>query len=222
MPPNPPDRFAPIPDVYDIAAALGRLIDAWMDEYLAAIERQATDLEPGQTKRPPVARVRHAGIWRRGDGAPAVVVWPEGIVDEREDPGGQTFGTVQLGVLLIAAASNEDATTRIAQRYTAAARAILLQRPVVVTASDGTQAHHRLRPADASADFLAIDAAESGRIRAGITLSYLARNVYLGRRDGGPPPDAEPRPDPSGPWPPTPTFDRVFPPEVVPTRDPLG
>ncbi|WP_210492297.1 hypothetical protein [Patulibacter sp. SYSU D01012] len=218
--PLPPDRIEAIPDVYDVAAALGRLLDSWLDEYLAAIERRAADLAVGDIQRPVRSIVRHAGIWRRGEQTPAVVVWPEGTTDEEEDPEGNLFGTVPVSVLLVAAAQDEDATTRLAQHYAAAARAIVLHHPIAVTDADGTVRRHRLHPA--GANYLAIDAEERGRVRAGVTLSYAARNVFLGNRRGGPPPGATPRPDVTPPWPPGPTIETVFPPDVIPTRDPLG
>lgn len=212
------DRIEALPDVYDVAAGLGRLIDRWMDEYLASIERRAPDLAVRELARPTTARVRHAGIWRRGDPAPAVVVWPESTTEETEDPDGSLVGDVPLGLLLIAAANDEDATTRLAQRYATAARGIVLHHAIEIVAADGRSTRKRLR--STGGNFLAIDAEERGRIRAGITLTYVARGIYLGNRSGGPPPGSEPRDDPSEPWPPAGTFQTADV-QITPTRDPL-
>jgi hypothetical protein len=198
------DRFQTIPIVYDVARALGDLIDAWMSEYLAAIERQAPDLTPGDLERPVAAKIRHAGIWRRGEQTPAIVVWPEGVIEPQYDPEGSRWGTVQLAVLVVAAGPNEDATTLLAQRYAAAVDSLLDQRPVAVD-RDGQPHLHRLLVHDI--DYTALDVAERGRVRAGITLGYHAPGVYLGNRHGGPPPGADPRPDPTEPWPTAPTIE---------------
>lgn len=221
MPPNPPDRFAPIPDTYVVAAALAKLVDDWMPEYLAAIERRDPDLQPGQSARPRPARIRHAGIWRRGEPAPAVVVWPAGLRDEQHDPtSGAFYATVQLGLMFVAQAKDEDATARLVQRYASAARALMLQRPITVVQANGDSASHALRWRDE--DYMGADIAEEGRTRASVRFAYDAPRVYLGNRGGGPPPDATPRPDPTGPWPAGPDIDTVFPPDVLPTRTPLG
>lgn len=212
-----PDRILEIPDLYNVPAALGRLLDAWMPEYLAAIERQDDDLELGQLPRPRPAIVRHAGIFGVNDHPPAVVVWSVDVGDHDEDPDGPQIGTVPLGVMVVASAATPSKTTRVVHRYAAAVRAILMHHPLTLPGTAGPR-RHRLHPLPE--DHSPWTEGARGSVIAGLVLMYEAHQVYLGRRDGGPPPGSTPRDDPYPPWPPAPTVltTQV---DVIPTATPL-
>ncbi|MGE4424996.1 MAG: hypothetical protein AB7G37_00925 [Solirubrobacteraceae bacterium] len=191
-----PDQYRPIPDIYDVADGLARLLDAWMPEYLAAIERHALDLEVDTLARPARVIVRHAGLLRRAEQTPAIVVFPAGLTDIVPDPDGQVTGTAQLGVFVVVDTPSEDSTTRLVHRHASAVKACLLHRHPATVCQGLTLIDE---------DDTAVDVADQGRVRAGVTLSYEAHGVDLGHRRGGPPPGADPREDPLPPWPPVPT-----------------
>ncbi|EHN09420.1 hypothetical protein PAI11_37540 [Patulibacter medicamentivorans] len=194
-----PDRYGPLPSLLDVPMAVAAELDAWMPEYLRALERQR-GLELGAVPTPSAAIVRHAGIWRRGEKLPVSVVWPSGVVDYEIDPdSGNQTGTLQLGVLVCAGGSNEELTARNLHLYVAAARSILLHRGGLGGLTTG------LREIDT--DLTTIDPEDRGRTRAGATIAYEAPDVFLGQVGAGPPLDADPREDPRPPWPPVELFE---------------
>jgi hypothetical protein len=208
-----PDRFGPITDVLDVARAVGREIDLWADEYLSALERQRPTLKEFGPARLHPSVVRHAGAWRPEEGTPACITWVDGDVDhqrgpDRSDP---VRCTVQVGVALIVSSDQPEHLAALLHAHVAAVRKLLLDRP---TAGGVCQ---RLDPT--GSDFTGIDVEARGSTLAQAELSYDAIGVSLGAPGAGPPRDATPRDDPSGPWPPVERFETADL-STAPTRDP--
>jgi hypothetical protein len=195
------DRYGPLVSRWKVAQGLKDDLEAWMPEYVAAYERQNTDteghaIEPGSTIVPQSYTVRHAAMIRAGEQLPALVIWVVGTTDKLVDPDGTMWGTLELGVFVVASSNDIATTGDLLHRHTAAVSALLLDRPTC-----GGLARD-LEPIDE--DFTRIDP-ERERTLVAADLRYAAHGVLLGQRGAGPPSDADPRPDPHQPWPPVPT-----------------
>lgn len=192
-----PDAFGPIISRWHIAEGMKDDIERWMPEYLAAYARQYPD-PPGAPAviAPQSYTVRHAARMRAGEQLPAVVVWIAGVTNQQQDPEGQRWGDLELGVFLVAGSNEIAATGDLLHRHVAAVTALLMDRD---TCNGLAQS---LDPLDE--DFTPIEP-ERERTLLGADLRYLARGVLLGIRGQGPPPGSDPREDPSDPWPPAPT-----------------
>ena len=207
-----PDRFGAIADVLDVARGVARDIDLWSGEYLAALLRQRPDLvDLGPAPLNP-AVVRHAGIWRPQEATPAVVVWIEDDRDYDRDPdrAAPMVGTVEVSVAIVVSTTPEHLATLL-HAYVAVVRKLLLDRR---TAGGVCR---RLVPT--GADHAGIDSEERGDTLAQSVLTFDAVGVSLGVPGAGPPIDADPRDDPSQPWPPLEHFETADL-TTLPTRDP--
>lgn len=208
-----PDRYGEIADVLDVARAVGREIDLWGREYLAALTRQRADVrELGPVPLNPTV-IRHAGAWRPHEATPACVAWVEDDRDYGRDPDRRAplRCTVELGIAIVVS-STPEYVADLLHVYVAVVRKLLMDRP---TAGGICQ-----RLVQTGSDHTGIDIEERGDTLAQTVLTYDAVGVSLGVPGAGPPRDATPRPDPTDPWPTDGVFETADV-AVTPTRDPL-
>lgn len=185
------DRFGPVTSVWAVAEALKGELAAWMPEYLCAYERQV-GITAGTTPGIRSYQVRHAAMFRPEEQTPACVVWIAGVTGHTLDVDDGTIeATVQLGIMLVAAARDTNATGDVLQRYAAALRSLLFDRQTC----GGTAQSMALRDEDYSRVAEARD-----RTVVAADLSYEASGVQLAQRTYWTADDV-PRDDPTPPWP---------------------
>lgn len=193
---TPPDAFPTLPSLWVVAQAMRDDLLDWMPDYLAAGDRQSSGRQAGQTPKLRSAEVRHGGFWRPEEQTPAAVVWPEGATDFVIDTDGDITATVQLGMSFFASAAGKDATGDVLHRYVSAAIGLFSRFRTLRENASGL--------ALTDMDFTPI-AVVRDRTVMGAELSWEATGVRIANRDAGPPPDSDPRPDPTPPWPLPPT-----------------
>jgi len=122
------DVFGPIFDGSLLTRAVMATLKAWMPTYIQEIEYQR-GWDRGEIPPPRT----YAERWRfdsyPDDKIPAVIVVSPGMTEQpRKDGDGTVSGWWALGVGVIAAASTEDNSERLAKVYGAAVRSILSQK----------------------------------------------------------------------------------------------
>lgn len=113
--------YGPIVESEDVRAAVEATIAAWLDAYVAEVERQK-----GITLPP----VRHYDVAspQTPDQMPAVVIVAPGIAGEPARRGDGTYDVPwAVGVGIVVAAETRAESSRMCSAYTAALRALLLQ-----------------------------------------------------------------------------------------------
>jgi hypothetical protein len=181
-----------------VAEKILETITDWQFEYLAEHERQQ-ELAPRTLVEIGVAEVRAAAYVKPGELAlnPAVIVWVAGATNHRSDPDSRVvIADIEVGVR-IAVSAAEDEAALLLHHDQAAFSQLLMDFPTCGGLSGD------LLPVDE--DYSPFEQADESW-RCGVDLMYVATGVEVGTRRAGPPPAAEPRPDPYvEPWPDAPT-----------------
>jgi len=123
------DVFLSIFDGSVLTRAVLNTLKLWYPRYLREIEYQRPDLVSGKIPVPKTYVERWTFDSYPDDKIPAVIVVSPGMADQpRRDGDGTVSGWWAIGVGVIAAASTEDNSERLAKIYGAAARSILSQK----------------------------------------------------------------------------------------------
>lgn len=188
------DRFGVIPSRWTVAEAMADELHAWLPEYLAAEARQS-DEDPAKIVLPKRPIVRHTAAVRPTEaaGKPTIVVVLGGVSDRMIDPtDGIVTGTLQLGAYLVVHAKDTYSNGVVLHRLVAATTALFDNRRTL---------------GGLCQDMTCIDedftrtTVLSDRVLQSADLTFEAYGVVVGQRGAGPPPGADPRPDPTTPWP---------------------
>lgn len=121
--------FKPIVTRQEVEMAALNTLKLWFDTYLAEVERQK-GLDVRQLPRPrSYIRKNEFDRWPE-DQIPAIIVISPGLVGPPSGTGSGSFrGDWQLGVAVITEGQDNDNTRDLVGYYTAAIRALILQRP---------------------------------------------------------------------------------------------
>lgn len=187
--------FGPMFDGGQVEVAVQRFLSRWLPTYLEEVARQADPpIEPGTISKPRSWTTSPEFEIDEATQLPAMLIINAGIAEDsiyRQGDGSYNVSWV-IGIASIVSAKDQESTDRLAKRYGAAIRSLMLQHPAMETDNMRVVSWD-----DEKYD----DVPPSGlRTLAGVRMVFTIEAENLTNSHDGPMLTPEPPADPTAPW----------------------